>query len=80
MSRLTNSAVFLVAGLLVGLWITALRPNTDAEHLAAARDLVTSYQRQIAQQTGQLSECTDRLAALKRLSVFDALAGGAVKP
>lgn len=75
MSALTSLAVGLVAGFLVGLSIPALRPNTDAEHLSAARELVTSYQRTIAQQTGQLSECTERLATLKQLSVFDALAG-----
>ena len=80
MSALTSLAVGLVGGVLLGLAMPALRPNTDAERLAATRELVTSYQRTVAQQTGQLSECTDRLAQLKQLSVFDALAGGAVKP
>lgn len=79
MSAFTSLVIGLIGGILLGLALQILRPNTDSSRVESYRALVASYQGKAVAQGGQLRECTDRLATLRELSVFDALAGE-VKP
>lgn len=75
MSAFTSLVIGLIVGILGGLAIPAFRPNTDSARVETYRSLVASYQTAGAEQGRLLRECADRLATLKKLSVFDALAG-----
>lgn len=77
MSRLTNSAVFLVAGILIGFLCQALAPHdpVSEQREEAAMALVSSCARDLSGCAGHLGQCSRELTETKRSSIFGALQG-----